>query len=290
MILSMTGYGRGSVVVNGVNYNIELKALNAKSTDIRAKMPSNFTEREMIMRKLISDEVVRGRIEFNISSGEDKSADDFNINTKLLVRFFDQLQLHQERLGITNSDIFAAVMRIPSVTESLSEPVADEDFILIEKCLREVIKSLTQFRIDEGKVLAEDLILRIHNIMKNLETIVPLEEARISKIRDRIKRNFDEFISIEKIDLNRFEQEILYYVEKIDISEEKTRLKQHCLYFIEQMNSSENPGRILGFISQEMGREINTLGAKAQDQEIQQLIVVMKDELEKIKEQLANIL
>ena len=168
--------------------------------------------------------------------------------------------------------------------------MADGDLQLIEKCLREVIKALTQFRIDERQVLAEELMMRIHSIMKYLEAVVPLEEARISKIRDRIKKNFDEFISNEKIDLNRFEQEILYYVEKIDISEEKTRLKQHCLYFLEQMKTSENPGRILGFISQEMGREINTLGAKAQDQEIQQIIVMMKDELEKIKEQLANIL
>jgi uncharacterized protein (TIGR00255 family) len=290
MILSMTGYGRESVVINGVIYNVELKALNAKSSDIRAKLPPNFTEREMSLRKLITDEVIRGRIEFNISSGEDKGIDDFNINTNLLTRYFNQLKNHQEELGISNSDIFSAVMRIPSVTESLAEPISDEDFMKIEQGLKNAIKSLINFRIDEGKVLSEELLQRVNNITNNLDLIQPLEEQRINKIKERIRKNFEEFIAIEKIDLNRFEQEILYYVEKIDISEEKLRLRQHCTYFIEQMRAADNPGRILGFIAQEMGREINTLGAKAQDSEIQQLIVIMKDELEKIKEQIANIL
>jgi uncharacterized protein (TIGR00255 family) len=290
MILSMTGYGRESVLVNGVIYNVELKALNAKSLDIRAKLPPNFTEREMSMRKLLTDEVIRGRIEFNISSGEDKGIDDFNINTNLLTRYFNQLKNHQEELGISNSDIFSAVMRIPSVTESLAEPISDEDYNKIEQGIKNAIKSLINFRIDEGKVLSEELLQRVNNITNNLELIQPLEEQRINKIKERIRKNFEEFIAIEKIDLNRFEQEILYYVEKIDISEEKLRLRQHCTYFIEQMKAADNPGRILGFIAQEMGREINTLGAKAQDSEIQQLIVVMKDELEKIKEQIANIL
>lgn len=290
MILSMTGYGRESVLINGVSYNIELKTLNAKSTDIRTKIPSNFTEKEMAMRKLITDEIVRGRIELNISTGEDRGTDDFNINTKLMTRYFNQLKNHQEELGISNSDIFAAVMRIPSVTDSLSEPITEEDYQLIEKGLKAAIQTLNQFRIDEGKVLEEELASRVQNILTNLDLIVPLEAQRISKIKERIKKNFEEFIALEKIDLNRFEQEILYYVEKIDIAEEKLRLRQHCTYFIEQMGNAETPGRILAFISQEMGREINTLGAKAQHSEIQQHIVGMKDELEKIKEQLANII
>ena len=243
------------------------------------------------IRKLITDEVVRGRIEFNIFTGDDNAADDFSINTHLLLRFFHQLKDLKSEISITDSDIFTAVMRIPSVTESIAEPVSDENFALVEQTIKEAITALTKFRIDEGKELAADLKSRVTGIQDRLIRIVDFEGSRIAKIKERIRKNLDEFIQSERIDENRFEQEIIYYLEKIDITEEKVRLSQHCNYFIEQLENKETQvGKILAFIAQEMGREINTLGAKAQDPDLQQLVVMMKDELEKIKEQLANIL
>ncbi len=287
----MTGYGRSTLLLNGINYTVELKTLNSKSVDIRCKMPASFAEREMQIRKIITDDVVRGRIEFNIFTGDDNAADDYNINTKLLLRFFNQLKSLNTEINLTDSDVFAAVMRIPSVTESIADPISDDDFVAIEKPINDAIQSLTKFRMDEGKILAHELKSRVVSIQEKLAAVQPFEEGRVLKIKDRLKKNLDEFIQSERIDINRFEQEIIYYLEKIDITEEKVRLKQHCNYFIEQLENKETQvGKILGFISQEIGREINTLGSKAQDPEMQQIVVQMKDELEKIKEQIANIL
>jgi uncharacterized protein (TIGR00255 family) len=291
MILSMTGYGRSNVLLDGINYTVELKTLNSKSTDIRCKMPASFAEREMQLRKIITDDVIRGRVEFNIFTGDDNGADDFNINTKLLVRFFKQLEELKSDINITDSDIFAAVMRIPSVTESIADPVSEENFNKVVGAINEAIKALTKFRMDEGKELSDELKSRVAHIVDNLGKTQKFEESRITKIKERIRKNLDEFIQAEKIDENRFEQELIYYLEKIDITEEKVRLSQHCNYFIEQLENKETQvGKILAFIAQEMGREINTLGSKAQDPDMQQIVVIMKDDLEKIKEQLANIL
>ncbi|MBK8701343.1 MAG: YicC family protein [Saprospiraceae bacterium] len=291
MILSMTGYGRSNVLLENINYTVELKALNSKTTDIRCKMPATFAEREMQIRKLITDEVVRGRVEFNIFTGDDNASDDYNINTSLLVRFFNQLKALQGEINIADADIFTAVMRIPSVTQSIAEPISDEDYARVELTMREAITSLTRFRMDEGLELATDLKSRVLSIQEKLSRVGDYEGGRIVRIRERLRKNLEEFIQSERIDVNRFEQEIIYYLEKIDITEEKVRLNQHCNYFIEQLDNKETQvGKILAFIAQEMGREINTLGAKAQDSELQQLVVLMKDELEKIKEQLANIL
>lgn len=291
MILSMTGYGRSQVLLGDVYFTVEIKALNSKTTDIRCKLPSNFAEREMQIRKLVTDEIVRGRIEFNIYAGDEGTADDFTINTELLMRYFNQLKGLKQQIQISDAEIFTAVMRIPSVTQTTAYPLSDEDFEQVEQTIREAIKSLNQFRKTEGQQLANDLSSRVTGIQDRLALVVPLEENRIVKIKERMRKNLDDFIQSERIDENRFEQEIIYYLERIDITEEKVRLSQHCNYFLEQLqNSDTQVGKILAFIAQEMGREINTLGAKAQDPELQQLVVQMKDELEKIKEQLANIL
>jgi uncharacterized protein (TIGR00255 family) len=254
-------------------------------------MPASFAEREMQIRKLITDEIIRGRIEFNIFTGDDNAADDFNININLLKRFFEQLKNLQSNIKITDSDIFAAVMRIPSVTESIAEPISDEEYNEVEKTIKDAINALTKFRKDEGQMLSTELEERVLNIQDKLTSIQSFEEGRIIKFKERIRKNLDEFIQSERIDENRFEQEIIYYLEKIDITEEKVRLNQHCKYFVEQLKNQETQvGKILSFIGQEMGREINTLGSKAQDSDMQQIVVLMKDELEKIKEQVLNIL
>ncbi len=291
MILSMTGYGRSQVLLGDVYFTVEIKALNSKTTDIRCKIPSNFAEREMQIRKLITDEILRGRIEFNIYAGDEGTADDYTINTDLLMHYFNQLKGLKQQIQISDAEIFTAVMRIPSVTQTNAHPLSDEEFEKVEATIREAIRSLNQFRKTEGQQLSTDLSARVTGIQERLIAVVPLEENRIVKIKERMRKNLDDFIQSERIDENRFEQEIIYYLERIDITEEKVRLSQHCNYFLEQLqNNDTQVGKILAFIAQEMGREINTLGAKAQDPELQQLVVQMKDELEKIKEQLANIL
>lgn len=291
MILSMTGYGRSQVLLGDVYFTVEIKALNSKTTDIRCKMPSNFADREMPIRKLLTDEIVRGRIEFNIYTGDEGTADDYTINTDLLQRYFHQLKALQGSMNISDADIFTAVMRIPSVTQTNTHVLSDEDFEKVEKTILEAIAALNTFRKAEGNQLALDLRSRVTGIQEKVLAIAPLEENRIVKIKERMRKNLDDFIQSERIDENRFEQEIIYYLERIDITEEKVRLTQHCVYFLEQLDNNDTQvGKILAFIAQEMGREINTLGAKAQDPELQQVVVQMKDELEKIKEQLANII
>src|SRR5690606_22714905 len=197
----------------------------------------------------------------------------------------------KEELEIENGDILSAVMRIPSVTSSGDQTVSDEEWEAIEKSLNNAIDAITVFRRDEGKVLADDFLNRVKSIRGAIPKLEVYEDARFEKIKERLRKHVQEFFISDKVDQNRFEQEILYYIERLDITEEKVRLAQHCDYFIEQMHNGDSQvGKILNFISQEMGREINTLGSKAQDSDMQQIVVVMKDELEKIKEQLANIL
>lgn len=278
-------------MLGDVYFTVEIKALNSKTTDIRCKMPSNFADREMPIRKLLTDEIVRGRIEFNIYTGDEGTADDYTINTDLLQRYFHQLKALQGSMNISDADIFTAVMRIPSVTQTNTHVLSDEDFEKVEKTILEAIAALNTFRKAEGTQLALDLRSRVTGIQEKVLAIAPLEENRIVKIKERMRKNLDDFIQSERIDENRFEQEIIYYLERIDITEEKVRLTQHCVYFLEQLDNNDTQvGKILAFIAQEMGREINTLGAKAQDPELQQVVVQMKDELEKIKEQLANII
>jgi uncharacterized protein (TIGR00255 family) len=291
MILSMTGYGRSTFILNEASYNVEIKTLNSKTSDIRCKLPPMFTEFEMQIRKLINDEVVRGRIEVNINLADGGGAEEVSINEKLFKAYFAQMKQISAGLNVADADIFTAVMRIPAITQSGGSDLSEEDYGKIEKAIKDAAANLQKFRMDEGKVLAHDLETRVNTIQNGIEAVVPLEEARIQKIKDRLQKNLDEFIQVERIDTNRFEQEIIYYLEKIDITEEKVRLNQHCNYFKEQLSNKETQvGRILSFIAQEMGREINTLGSKANDQEMQQIVVQMKDELEKIKEQLSNIL
>jgi uncharacterized protein (TIGR00255 family) len=287
----MTGYGRSILQLNDAQYHIEIKTLNGKTTDIRCKMPNTFAESEMMIRKLIADEVVRGRIEFNILPGDGGSTDDVTINSTLFKNYFSQLKQLSSDLDVSDADIFTAVMRIPAVTQSGGAQLDEEDQLIIEQSIKNAANALMKFRQDEGKVLAEDLMQRVKSIQDKVQDVVQYEESRITRIKERMQKNLDEFIQSERIDTNRFEQEIIYYLEKIDITEEKVRLNQHCNYFLEQLTNNETQvGRILSFIAQEMGREINTLGSKANDQDMQQIVVQMKDELEKIKEQLSNIL
>ncbi|MBK7633802.1 MAG: YicC family protein [Saprospiraceae bacterium] len=291
MILSMTGFGQGKENYSGKVIRVEIKSLNARSTEIRCKLPAAFRDREMDIRKKVLDALQRGKIDVTVSV--DGIADEENtfINADAFRKYYKELNTLRIELNIEDGDILQSILRIPNVIGQNDELADDEAFVVLNLAIDDAILSIKKFRVDEGEVLKADLIERVQNIESHLKSIEPLEAGRIDKIKDRLKKNMEDFASKLQVDHNRYEQEILYYIEKLDINEEKVRLSQHCIYFMDELETKDDQkGRKLSFIAQEIGREINTIGAKAQDSEMQQYVVMMKDELEKLKEQLANIL
>jgi len=291
MILSMTGYGKGSSQINGKQIKIEIKSLNGKSSDIRMRIPNNIKEKELILRKQILDSAIRGKFDVTLKIGSDSGADEYSLNTTLVKKYALELKSLQSELGLDQSDLLQAIMRIPNVVSPEEGELEENEWQAIREATDQALEMLKNFRSEEGNVLKEDLGSRAKKIKEYLESIEPLEKSRIDSVKERMHKNLSQWIKEEAIDQNRFEQEVIFYLEKLDITEEKVRLSQHCDYFLDTLNSAKiEKGKKLAFISQEMGREINTLGAKAQQSDIQQFVVMMKDELEKIKEQLANII
>lgn len=291
MILSMTGFGQGKENYSGKVIRVEIKSLNARSTEIRCKLPAAFRDREMDIRKKVLDALQRGKIDVTVSV--DGIADEENtfINADAFKKYYKELNTLRIELNIADGDILQSILRIPNVIGQNDELADDEAFVVLNLAIDDAILSIKKFRVDEGEVLKADLIERVQTIESHLKSIEPLEAGRIDKIKDRLKRNMEDFAAKLQVDHNRYEQEIVYYIEKLDINEEKVRLSQHCIYFMDELETKDDQkGRKLSFIAQEIGREINTIGAKAQDSEMQQYVVMMKDELEKLKEQLANIL
>lgn len=292
MMKSMTGYGKVSQNRNGKNYEIEIRSLNGKSLDINTKVPSNFKDKDLDIRSLIASKLERGKIDFSMTYANDSSDDVVKINESLLEAYFNKVIGISQKFGVEpdKNMILTALLRFPDVQKLDAEEVSDDEWAFISSLIENAISQLDSFRIQEGQNLKNDFIKRINLILSYLDKVEPLEKNRISIIRDRIEQRFEELKSIVDIDKNRLEQELIYYIEKLDITEEKVRLRNHCKYFIENIDLEESTGKKLGFIAQEMGREINTLGSKANDADIQKLVVMMKDELEKIKEQVLNIL
>lgn len=291
MLVSMTGFGLGKCEYNGKTIRVEIKSLNARNTEIRTKIPNNYRDREIDLRKKVLDSLQRGKIDITISVDGFSDNDVAFINAVAFRKYFNELHALKLELGIDNGDILQSILRIPQVIGQNEELAGEEEWQLVDGALDEALENIMMFRNDEGQVLKNDLTERIVAIEGYLKSIDPHESQRLVRIRERLKKNMDEFTVNQNVDHNRYEQEILYYLEKLDITEEKVRLRQHCTYFLEELNNPEmQKGRKLSFIAQEIGREINTIGAKANDSIIQQIVVVMKDELEKIKEQLANIL
>lgn len=242
-----------------------------------------------MLRKLITDEVKRGKIDISIDVKSMSGDDNYGLNKALFKKYYRELKELSDELELVNSDILQAIMRIPNVVATAEEAIDDEEWAALMEAVRKTLKNFTDFRKTEGQAMKDDLTLRTKNIMALLTTLDPFEKERVTRLRQRVYNTLEEHLGKDKIDENRFEQEILFYLEKIDVTEEKVRLEQHCNYFLEQLNSKAIiKGRKLSFISQEMGREINTLGAKAYSSDIQKIVVGMKDELEKIKEQVAN--
>lgn len=291
MIKSMTGFGKALVEVSGKKINVEIRSLNSKQLDLNFRIPYIYKEKELELRSDISKQVERGKVDVSIYMESAQDAMPAAINKTLAKFYHSELKALSEELKENNQNLLPLIMKMPEVMKGEKEIVEldETEWKEIKRTADQAIEAFQKFRMDEGKTLEKEFRSRISIIGSLLLEVVSLDGLRIKNIKERIKNNLAEAIDKDKIDQNRFEQELIYYIEKLDITEEKLRLKTHLDYFVATM---EEPaaGRKLGFITQEIGREINTIGSKANDSGIQKLVVQMKDELEKIKEQLLNVL
>lgn len=289
MLLSMTGYGRVSLPYNEKVITVEIRSLNSKFTDAKLKMPQSYREKETDLRRIIMERVERGKIEMSLEIKSHEGDDAFSLNVPLFKRYYRELTRLGQELGMDTGDIMQTILRLPNVVATESDSIDELEWEAVQQTLDQAIQQFDQFRMAEGQAMEVDLRTRVELIMSALTQVNPHEEDRVTRLRQRLYQNLEEYLGKDKIDESRFEQEILFYLEKFDITEEKVRLEQHCKYFLKELDEKVmSKGRKLSFISQEMGREINTLGAKAYSSNIQRLVVAMKDELEKIKEQVAN--
>lgn len=287
----MTGYGKSVAETPQKKITIEVKSLNSKQIDLFLKLPWLYKEKEPEIRNLISQKLDRGKIDLSVylDSLEEESAT--VINKVAVKKYYNQLSQIATELKINvDEQIFTTIMKLPDVLKTEKPELPEAEWELLKEKISESLQMLDNYRIEEGISIMNDLKKCINKILCLLKEVEPYEEGRIIKIREKLNSALEENVGSDKIDKNRFEQELVLYIEKLDINEEKVRLKTHCDYFIQTMDTSSPNGKILSFISQEMGREINTLGSKANDASIQKLVVMMKDELEKIKEQTLNIL
>lgn len=289
MLLSMTGFGRATNTIGDKTITIEIRSLNSKFTDTRFKMPQAYKEKEHLLRKLIADKAQRGKIDVSIDIKSLDGDGEFTLNKPLFAKYYNELHQLSQDLAMPETDIMQAILRIPNVVASAQDSVDEREWKAVLDTIDMALENFTAFRMEEGAAMEKDCRARIQTILQLLSELEPLELERVTKLRQKINKHMEEYVGKENIDANRFEQEILYYLEKMDITEEKVRLAQHCKYFMEVLDAKETiKGRKINFISQEMGREINTLGSKANSSEIQRSVVKMKDELEKIKEQILN--
>ena len=286
MIQSMTGFGKSSFQVYNKKITLEIKSLNSKSIDLNIRIPQIYKEKELFLRKIISDYLERGKVDFILSIENSSENTSSSLNIPVIQGYIKQMQLITPEAP--EVELLKMAVRMPDALTTPLEEVDEEEFSLIEKNLYLALEQLKEFRSTEGNILKKDFLLRIDNIRKYLEQIEIIDIERLSGIRNRMEKSFEEIK--ERVDANRFEQEIIFYLEKLDITEEKVRLANHLNYFITTLEEAQSNGRKLGFIAQEIGREINTLGSKANNAQMQQTVVLMKNELEKIKEQVLNIL
>ena len=291
MIKSMTGFGKSEFEVNNKKFTIEIKSLNSKQIDINARVPALYREKEIEIRKTISDALTRGKVDFNIyveNLGEESSA---KINEPILKNYFKHLKEISSELEVpVNEGTLHAAMRLPDTVKVEYEKLDEGEWKTILQHIKKALAELDSFRNQEGLALKADITSNVKKINEMLPEIEPFEKKRVEVIKTRIQENLESLKLNGSVDENRFEQELLFYLEKLDINEEKVRLANHCNYFEETVNLKIPVGKKLGFISQELGREINTIGSKANDSDIQRIVVQMKDHLERVKEQLLNVL
>jgi uncharacterized protein (TIGR00255 family) len=291
MIKSMTGYGKAIAETPQKKITIEIKSLNSKQLDLNTKLPWLYKEKEPEIRNLISQRLDRGKIDFSIYCDMLDDEVVTVINKTAVRNYYNQFKDIAAELKIDLDDqIFTAIMKLPDTLKTEKPEMSEEEWSIVKNQILESITMIDLYRIEEGHSIMTDLNKCIGKILTFLDTIGTFEAGRITKVREKLAALLEENLGTDKVDKNRFEQEIIFYLEKYDINEEKVRLKTHCDYFIETLNTPAPNGKILNFIAQEIGREINTIGSKANDASIQKLVVMMKDELEKIKEQTLNVL
>ena len=289
MIKSMTGYGKAHFESGKKSVTIGVKSLNSKNLDFYYKAPPIYREKELEIRNLISSHMSRGKVELSIQVSTSGKESNLIIDKDLFRQYYRDMKSLTEEFGAT-TDVIPIISKFPDVFQSSEEGLDEMEWRLLEDAIIKALKELDEFRVKEGEVLLQDLEKRIKLILENLDRIMEMEGERVVSFRKRITMNLSEHLGADKVNADRFEQEMIYYLEKLDITEEKIRLKSHCDYFLETVQLETSSGKKLGFISQEIGREINTIGSKANHAEIQKMVVQMKDELEKIKEQLLNVL
>jgi len=301
MIQSMTGYGKAELNLTNANFTIEVRSLNSKLIDANVKMSSVYRDKEIGLRKLLSEKLQRGKIELSIWREKSESNTNYKVNTEVIKDYHNQVLQLKKDLGLKwnmwtmtpfsakSSDILPTLLKMPEALIKGEEKANDNEWHEIAKGIDIAIENILQFRMEEGKKLEEDITTRINTLSRLLTEILPFGKGRIEKVKKSLADKLAE-IDTKNIDKNRFEQELIYYLEKQDITEEQVRLDAHLSYFLETMKTDSPNGKKLGFIGQEIGREINTIGSKSSDAEMQKIVVQMKDELEKIKEQLLNIL
>ena len=290
MILSMTGFGKAEVKLKQLYLNIEIRSLNSKFLDLNIKTPSIFKEMDLSIRSIIKDEVKRGKVELTLHYEKTSEEQNISFNKEQVLNYYNQIKTLKTELNDNiESDILAQVLKLPDIIQHYKEELKESDQKIILKGILEACVELNKFRSKEGESLGKIISNYVKNIQSQIKEIEKFEKERLPEIKTKLNKAIDELQLKDKIDNKRLEQEIIYYSEKIDITEEKVRLNEHCNYFLKTLNEQQG-GKKLGFISQEMGREINTLGSKAHNLSIQKIVVNMKDELEKIKEQVLNIL
>ena len=286
MIQSMTGFGKSFVELPSKKISVEIKSLNSKNLDLNARLPSQYREKELLLRNMISRVLIRGKVDFSVyveSTGEETSA---AINPAVVQKYISQLR--KITATADETELLKMAVRMPDALKTEREEIDEQEFTAIEEAVKKALEEISEFRSAEGKALEDELAQRAENIKDLLRKVIAMDPERIAGVRERLLKGIAELK--ENVDENRFEQELVYYIEKFDITEEKVRLDNHMNYFMETLASPDSNGKKLAFISQEMGREINTIGSKSNYAPMQQLVVQMKDELEKIKEQLLNVL
>lgn len=290
MIQSMTGFGKSILQLPNKKITVEIKSLNSKNFDLNARIPSQYRERELDLRGIISNSLQRGKVDFSLYIEQTGAESTASVNAAVVKKYIQQLKDLSLDGVSQNSDsqLLEIAMRLPDSLKTEREEIDEKEFEAIEKTVIEALTEINAFRTDEGAAMEKDLRLRVDNISNLLQQVIEINSERVTNTRERLRKAIDELK--ESVDENRFEQELVYYIEKYDINEEEVRLKNHLSYFSENLNSTDSNGRKLAFISQEMGREINTIGSKSNYAPMQQLVVQMKDELEKIKEQILNVL
>ncbi len=291
MILSMTGYGKAIVAYGDKKINVEIKSLNSKGLDLSTRIVPLYREKEMEIRQMVSKALIRGKIDFAMWIERDDTMDATPINSTMVEAYYHQLKTISQKTGIPEpQDWYPTLLRLPDVlTRTEQEHLTDEEWAAAQSAVSQAIQAITNYRQQEGAALEKKFHEKVDNIETLLRSLEPYEAQRVPKIRETIVKGLEAIPEVE-YDKNRLEQELIYYIEKLDISEEKQRLTQHLQYFRETMTENEPNGKKLGFIAQEMGREINTTGSKSNQAEMQNIVVQMKDELEQIKEQVLNAL